>query len=107
MARALSRGISEHRRRRDARPLLSRQRREVDSRAGSRARHSLAGQLLLLARTEGEASRARRTRARSAAQDARTRARVGATESEGPPGQEQGASATLRRAAVAGISGAQ
>ena len=41
------------------------------------------------------------------AQDAGARARMGAPESEGAPGEEQGPPAALRRAAVAGIPGAQ
>ena len=42
-----------------------------------------------------------------AAQDAAARTRVGARESQGAPGEEQGAPAALRRAGVAGIPEAQ
>ena len=52
LARALSQGLSRHGRRRHARPLFSRQRRRLDSRARSRPRHSVGGQLLVLARAE-------------------------------------------------------
>ena len=65
MARAVSRGISEHRHRGHPRPLFPRQRRRVDSRARPRARHSVAGQLLLVARAEGAATRARGARSRT------------------------------------------
>ena len=41
LARALPQGLPGHRRRRDARPLLPRQRRRLDSRARSRPRHSV------------------------------------------------------------------
>ena len=49
--RAISRRDPHH----HARPLLPRQRYRLDSRIGSRPRHSLRGQLLLLARAEAEA----------------------------------------------------
>ena len=54
-----SRVLRRHRHRGDSRPLLPRQRRRLDPRARSRPRHSVAGQLLLLARAEGSAARDR------------------------------------------------
>ena len=60
LARALSRGIPEHGHRSDPRSLLSRQRRRLDSRARSRLRHTVAGQLFLVARAEGRAPAAGR-----------------------------------------------
>ncbi len=53
------------------------------------------------------APRARRARAGRPAQDARARARMGAPEPQGAPGQEQGAPAALRGTGLAGIPGAQ
>jgi energy-dependent translational throttle protein EttA len=52
---AFPRGVSEHRDRSHPRPLLPRQRRRLDPRARPRARHPVAGQLLVVARAEGEA----------------------------------------------------
>ena len=77
LARAFSRGVSEHRHRGHARPLFSRQRRRMDPRARPRPRHSLAGQLLLLARAEGAAPRAGRAPA------GRARARRSSASSSG------------------------
>ena len=59
VARALPRGLQGHRRRRHARPLLPRQRRRMDSRARPRPRHSVPGQLLVVARAEAGAPRRR------------------------------------------------
>ena len=56
VARAHAPGLHRHRRRRHPRPLLPRQRRVVDPRARSRARHPLGGQLLVLARAEAGAT---------------------------------------------------
>ena len=61
-------GLPRHRRRRHARPLFPRQRRRLDSRARPRPRHSVEGQLFLVARAEagrlaaGRESRVRRKR---------------------------------------------
>ena len=54
LARALSQGLSRDGRRRHPRPVFSRQRRRLDSRARSRSRHPVGGQLLVLARAEAE-----------------------------------------------------
>ena len=54
LARAPPRRVSGHGRRGHPRPLLPRQRRRLDPRARPRRRHPLGGQLLLLARAEGE-----------------------------------------------------
>ena len=54
LARALPQGLRRHGRRRDARSLLPRQRRRLDSRARSRPRHPLGRQLLVVARAEAE-----------------------------------------------------
>ena len=58
LARALPQGLSGHGRRRHARPLFSRQRRRLDSRARSRPRHSVGRQLLVVARAEAGPPRA-------------------------------------------------
>jgi sulfate-transporting ATPase len=68
-----------------------------------RGRASLRGQLLVLARAEAEAARAGGEAGVAARQKhARARARVGAHEPEGAPGQEQGALSALRGAARRG-----
>ncbi len=59
LARASPRAVSGHGRRLHPRPLLPRQRRGMDPRAGSRVRHPLGGELLLVARPEAEAARDR------------------------------------------------
>ncbi len=107
LARALPRGIPRHRHRGHPRPLLPRQRRRLDPRARPRPRHPVAGQLLVVARAEGEAAAGRRAAAGGAQEDAGPRARVGAPESEGAPGEEQGAHAAFRGTAVARVPGAQ
>src|SRR5215510_4225911 len=56
LARAFPAILPRYRGGRYPRPLLPRQRRRLDPRARSRQRHSLGGQLLLLARAEGEAA---------------------------------------------------
>ena len=61
-----------HGRRRHARPLLPRQRGRVDSRARSRLRHSVEGQLLVVARSEAAAARAGRKAREQAPEDARS-----------------------------------
>ena len=93
LAGALPQGLHRHRRRRDSRPLLPRQRRRLDPRARPRPRHSLGGQLLVLARAEGKAprpGRARRRKEAAPAHDA-ARTRMGAQAIPRAPGQEQGA----------------
>ena len=60
VARAVPEGLSGHRRRRDARSLLPRQRGRLDPRARSRLRHSLGRQLLVVARSKAAAARGRR-----------------------------------------------
>ncbi len=57
LARALPPGLPRHRGRDHPRPLLPRQCRRLDPGARPRPRHSLAGQLQLVARAEAEASR--------------------------------------------------
>ena len=59
VARALPEGLPRHGRRRHPRPLFPRQRRGLDPGARSRLGHSVAGQLLVLARAEAEAARDR------------------------------------------------
>ena len=59
LARALPRAVPGHRHRGDPRPLLPRQRRRLDPRTRPRPRHSVAGQLLVLARAEGSAPQGR------------------------------------------------
>ena len=73
LARALPQGVPGHGRRDHPRPVLPRQRRGLDPRAGPRRGHPLGGQLHLLARAEAAAagrrrrSRKRRGSARSSA----------------------------------------
>ena len=55
LARALLAGVRGHRRGHHPRPLLPRQRRQVDPRARPRPRHPVRGQLLQLARAEAGA----------------------------------------------------
>ena len=88
-----------HRGRGDARPLFPRQRRRVDPRARPRLRHSVEGQLQLVARAEG--SSGSQTEAKQEA--ARIKAMQQELEwvrqnAEGPAGQEQGAHRALRGA---------
>ena len=64
LARAVPQGLRRHRRRGDARSLLPRQRRRLDSRARSRPRHSVGRQLLVVARAEAEPARSRKRRQR-------------------------------------------
>ena len=96
VARASPAGVSGHGRRDHARPLLPRQRRRLDPRARPRRRHSLEGQLLLLARAEAAAPRDRGEAGIGAPADARARARMGADGAAGATGEEQGASQGLR-----------
>ena len=100
MARAVPAEVSRHRDRRHARSLLPRQRRRVDPRARPRLRHSVEGQLHVVARAEGAAAAARSQAGGRAHQGDAEGARVGAHEPQGPPGEEQGAHRALRGAVV-------
>ena len=102
LARAPSQGLSGHRRRRHPRSLLPRQRRRLDSRARSRPGHSLAGQLLVVARAEAAASRARGEGREPSPAHAAARARVDSHVAARPPGEGQGARHRLRGAAQPG-----
>ena len=84
---------------RHPRPLLPRQRHRLDPRARSRPRHSLRGQLHLLAGAEAEAHGAGRPRGRGAPAHARARERVDFLLAEGAAGQIEGALPALRGAA--------
>ena len=75
LARSIPRAVSGDRHRCHSRSVLPRQRRRLDPRARPRLRHSLAGQLHVLARTEGAAAAGRGTAAGRSQADARTRAR--------------------------------
>ena len=81
---------------RHPRPLLPRQRDGLDPRARPRPRHSLRGQLLVLARAEAEAHGAGGPRGRGAQAHHRARARVGVGFAQGPPGQVEGPYPALR-----------
>ena len=85
VAREAPRGLRGHRRGRDARPLLPRQRRRLDPRARPWPRTALQGQLHGLARAEAGAARARGPPRDGPAADDRARARVGARVAQGPP----------------------
>ena len=102
LARALPQGVPGHGRRGHARPLLPRQRRRLDPRARSRRRHSLGGQLLVLAGAEAEASRGRGEDGEHAPAHAAARARVDPAVAARAPGQGQGAPERLRAAARRG-----
>ncbi len=82
------------------RPLLPRQRGRLDPGAGPRPRHSLGGQLLLLAGAEGAAPGAGGEAGGGPHPHHEARAGMGALQPQGPPGQEQGAPGALRGAAV-------
>ena len=90
--RALS-GRDPHR---HPRPLLPRQRDGLDSRARSRPRHPLRGQLFVLAQAEAEAAPAGRPRGGRAPARARRGKRVDRLLAEGAAGQVQGAHRRLR-----------
>ena len=100
LARAIPAEVPGHRRRGDARSLLPRQCRRVDPRARPRLRHSVEGQLQVVARAEGAAARGRSEAGSRAHQGDEAGARVGAPEREGAAGQEQGAHRALQRARV-------
>ena len=94
---------SGHRRRGHPRSLLPRQRRRLDPRARSRPRHPVEGQLLVVARAEADAPRARGEAGSGAPADDRARARVGAREPARAARQEgQGAPEQLRAPAGRG-----
>ena len=92
-------------RRHHARPLLPRQRREVDPRARPRQGNSVGGELHELARTEAEPARARGEDGERAPAHARARARVGAHGAARAAGQEQGAHPGVRAAPERGAAG--
>ena len=81
---------------RHPRPLLPRQRHRLDPRARPRPRHSLRGQLLVLARAEAEAPRAGRPRGGVAPAHHRARAGMGAGVAEGAAGEVEGPHPALR-----------
>ena len=76
---------------RHPRPLLPRQRHRLDPRARSRPRHSLRGQLLVLAGAEAEAAAAGGPRGGGAPAHARARAGMDRGLAARPPGEVQGA----------------
>ena len=82
---------------RHPRSLLPRQRHGLDSRARSRPRHSLRGQLFGLAQAEAEAARAGRPRGGRPPARARRGKRVDRLFAESASGQVQGAHRRLRR----------
>src|SRR2546430_2457290 len=73
------------------RPLVPRPRRRLDSRARSRPRHSVGGQLLGVARAEAAAAGARREAGDAAAAHAGARARMDTHVAARPAGEGQGA----------------
>ncbi len=98
LAGAPPRGVPRHRRGRDPRPLLPRQRGRLDPGAGSRQGHPVEGQLLVLARAEAHAPGAGGEGRVGAPEGAGPGAGVGAQLAQGPPVQEQGAHRQLREA---------
>ena len=102
LAREAPRGVQGHRRGRDPRPLLPRQRGRLDPRARPRPRPALQGQLHGLARAEAGAARPRgAARERPPAHD-RARARVGARVAEGAAHEGARPAQALRGAARRG-----
>ena len=99
MARALPLRVFRHRRGDHLRPVLPRQRREVDPRARSRAGHPVLGQLQQLAGAEARAAHGRGQGRRRPPAHARPRARLGAPLTEGPPIEGQGPPFRVRAAA--------
>ena len=81
------RAISRRDPHRHPRPLLPRQRHGLDSRARSRPRHPLRGQLFIVAQAEAEAPRAGRPRGGRAPARARRGKRVDRLFAEGAAGQ--------------------
>ena len=98
LARAIPRGLRRHRRGDHPRPLLPRQRGQVDPRAARRQGHPVRGQLLELARAEAGAAGARGAQQRGAQAHARPGTRVGPDGPEGTPGEGQGPPRRLREA---------
>ena len=107
LARAVPAEISRDGDRRHPRPLLPRQRGRVDPRTRSRLRHSVEGQLQLVAGAEGSAPQDRGQAGGRADQGDADGTGMGALESEGAAGQEQGAHPALRGAVVARAPEAQ
>ena len=105
LARAPPAGVPGHGRRGHPRPLLPRQRRRLDPRARPRLRHPVGGQLLVLARAEGEAARAGGEGGVGPPARARARAGMGAHRAPRAAGEEQGAPRALRGAARRGAGG--
>ena len=79
----------------------------MDPRARSRPRHSVEGQLFVLARTEGRAPAAGRIRRKGAPEGDPARTRMGAPGREGPPVEGQGAPEPLRGAELGRVPAAQ
>ena len=104
LAREAPQGLPGHGRRGHARSLLPRQRRRLDPRARSRQRHSVGGQLLVVARAEAAAAGARGEVREPAPAHAAARAGLDPHVAAGPPGQGQGAPQRLRAAAQRGRS---
>ncbi len=102
LARALPQGVRGLRHPRDARPLLPRQPDRLDARVGSRPGRALQGQLLELARAEGQARRGREVRRGRPPEADGPRARMDPGLAQGAPGQIQGARRRLRQARRAG-----
>ena len=96
LARAVPEGLPGHRRGRDPRSVLPRQRRRLDPRARSRVRDSVGGELLVVARAEADAARAGREGGDQAPAHARARTRVDPHVAARAPGQGQGATQRLR-----------
>ncbi len=81
---------------RDPRPVLPRQRRRVDRRGRPRPALPLPGQLLDLPGEEVRTAAGAGQEGRQAAEAPQGRARVGAVQPQGPPGEVQGAPRALR-----------
>ena len=99
LARAVPEGVPRHGRRHHPRSLLPRQRRRLDPRARPRRRHPVEGQLLVVARAEGEAARRRGEAGVGAPAPARARARVGAASPKARQAKSKARIAALRGAA--------
>ncbi len=97
LAGAVPAELPRHGHRRDARPLLPRQRRRLDPRTGPRRRHPLGGQLFQLARAEVQPPGPGRKDRKQAPEDPQAGTGVDQDGPQGPAEQGQGPPQRLRQ----------